>query len=704
MPADDKPPSPRPEADIFRDLSELCTSPGYVHAIAYLCWRDNLILFTGEELTKKDLEYQQSPERLLRTELSTLIGLMVRMPVDFTQPPPPAMQDFIDRSDRLLAELHRALSGQLSLNLTAADFSLETSSPRNVWNGAAMREPIFYCGESAYNFQYLDLTASKYGLDDPWFKANKSFTVQEMCLVATILGDLHNQRLTGLVDELRESHPDSWTVLPGFIFSAADVANAGPLSEAIVARVLDAFTCPPDDRNETFTALNEFNKVNAYPILRTPDGKYVLLQHSSLLEALYETPFFWMAADRPYAPTALDHRGKFTEQFVISRLTAVFGAGHVLPNVDIYKGKDRVTEADALVLCGDRAIVVQAKSKRLTIPARQGNDRHLQNDFKLAVQAAYDQALACADALLGPGYRLVSSGGEEITLRRRPRFVFPVCVVSDHYPALAFQVRQFLTARTSAAIQPPFVTDIFALDAVAEMLSSPMQFLNYLALRARIDARIFISQELVALGFHLEHNLWLDEEYDFVNLGDEFTAALDIAMVARRTGTPGEQTPPGILTRFDGLNLGRLLSRIERTAAVQMAGLGLILLQLSSAAAKTLSEGIDRLVHAAARDGKGHDISIPGDHGESGLTIHCNGFPDAEAHVRLATHCRIRKYDTKAHSWYGILLAPGTGQLRACLAIEEDWEHDPAMDAVVAAWPKRAPVPFERLSSMLPDD
>ena len=142
-----------------------------------------------------------------------------------------------------------------------------------------------------------------------------------------------------------------------------------------------------------------------------------------------------------------------------------------------------------------------------------------------------------------------------------------------------------------------------------------MQFLNYLALRARIDERIFISQELVALGFHLEHNLWIDEEYGFVNLGDEFTAALDIAMITRRTGTPGEKTPSGILTRLEGLTLGRLLSHIDRTAAVPMAGLGLNLLQLSSDAAKTLSEGIDQLVHAAARDGKGHDISIPGGQG-----------------------------------------------------------------------------------------
>ena len=43
-------------------------------------------------------------------------------------------------------------------------------------------------------------------------------------------------------------------------------------------------------------------------------------------------------------------------------------------------------------------------------------------------------------------------------------------------------------------------------------------------------------------------------------------------------------------------------------------------------------------------------------------------------------------------------------ELRACLAIEEDWVHDPGMDAVLAVWTKQAPVPFESLSSMLPDD
>ena len=127
--------------------------------------------------------------------------------------------------------------------------------------------------------------------------------------------------------------------------------------------------------------------------------------------------------------------------------------------------------------------MVQAKSKRLTIESRKGNDLQLKDDFKKAVQDAYDQALLCAETLTSDGFRFVDSSGTEIGIAHKPRIVFPICIVSDHYPALAFQARQFLKTTVTTSIQPPLVTDVFALDALAEMLNTPLHFLNYLALR-----------------------------------------------------------------------------------------------------------------------------------------------------------------------------------------------------------------------------
>jgi hypothetical protein len=122
--------------------------------------------------------------------------------------------------------------------------------------------------------------------------------------------------------------------------------------------------------------LSAFNETNAAPIIKSIDGSYILLQHYTLLEALYEAPFFWMTGDKTYAATASKNRGVFTEKFLADRLILVFGTKYVFQNVDIYKGKDRFAEADVLVVYGDRVIVVQAKSKRLTIEARKSPCRN----------------------------------------------------------------------------------------------------------------------------------------------------------------------------------------------------------------------------------------------------------------------------------------------------------------------------------------
>ena len=60
----------REEKVIFAELEQLCCSPGYIHALAYLCFRDNTISF-GETLEAKDLSQQFSMTRLVRTEIST---------------------------------------------------------------------------------------------------------------------------------------------------------------------------------------------------------------------------------------------------------------------------------------------------------------------------------------------------------------------------------------------------------------------------------------------------------------------------------------------------------------------------------------------------------------------------------------------------------------------------------------------------------
>jgi hypothetical protein len=111
---------------------------------------------------------------------------------------------------------------------------------------------------------------------------------------------------------------------------------------------------------------------------------------------------------------------------------------------------------------------------------------------------------------------LIDNNGNKIKLSTPPKQVFPICIVADHYPALAFQARQFLKFETTDEIRPPLITDVFALDAMTEMLETPLRLLSYLDLRSTFGPKILFTHELTLLSAHLKYNLWINENYDFV--------------------------------------------------------------------------------------------------------------------------------------------------------------------------------------------
>lgn len=264
-----------------------------------------------------------------------------------------------------------------------------------------------------------------------------------------------------------------------------------------------------------FKQIDDFNPVNIYPIITAPDGTRFLLQYYPLVEATYDTPFYWFTGDEHYFPTATENRGQFTERFLESGLRAIFGAQAVFPNVEVYKSKQRLGEIDCLVVFGEYALIFQAKSQRLTLPARKGKLAKLEGDFQRAVQKAYDQAVVCADAMNAEGIRFVSQEGTELDLQLVER-VYPVCVLADHYPAIAMQTRAFLKSKKSTKLGPPLVCDLFLIDVVTEMLASPLRFLSYITLRAQFGDRLMVTNELATFGYYLRQNLWMEDGLDLM--------------------------------------------------------------------------------------------------------------------------------------------------------------------------------------------
>lgn len=667
----------RAENEVFADLAALCQEPGYIHAIAYFCYRDNTVGF-NDEMRVKDMLRLYSPKRLVRTEISTLLGLLVQADIDYAVPSIASFEGYINRTTALLEEIHQAMGSAMWANLKPPVGGIPDPNPLS--QGTVMREPIFYGGESAYPFQYRDLAPLKYRDDNPWLQEHKGFTIECAKAVAQAIVTIQNDKLLQLHHTLRTQPPETWTLLPAYLFTIDEVSAASGLSPDVVTQVLEAFTLT--DKNAQFRSISDFNAANSAPLLRTPDGGYLLLQYYSLVEAIYESPFYWMMQDARYRAQASEHRGNFTESFAAQRLAAVFGPDNVHLNVVIV-GKKGVTlgEIDVLVVYGDRLIIVQAKSKRLTLEARKGNDTHLRADFKAAIHDAYDQARDCAEHILGSQCKLINDHGTEVEFKHKPTEIFPFCIVADHYPALSFQASQFLRDASTAAIRPPFVMDVFLLDAMTEMLESPLRLLGFVRQRADYAGRLGTAHELTVLSYHLKCNLWLEDEVDFVMLGDDIAADLDVAMGVRREGIPGKRTPEGILTKFSGTLFERLIQQIEQRAEPTNIELGFLLLTMGEETCRLLDEGLNQITSLTRADGKKHDFTVG--IAAQGLTVHCNPAKDEAAATTLRNHCYRRKYMQRAKKWFGLCM-DANADLRFGVTLDFEWKYSVEFEQEIA--------------------
>jgi len=680
--------APRPEQEVFSDPAALCCRPGYVHAVAYLCFRDDVILYE-ETLKKADMSKMFTPSRLIRAEINTLLGLMIKAEINWSLPAPKIVQEYMDVTEQLLEELHRCLAGEfwpgLNKEAMANDFN-------PFEKGAALREPIFYGAEAAYDFQYLDLAVKKYAADEPWLARHRGFTIDQVTRVGQAVKKVHTDHFNVAREVMPKQHPDEWTMLPLFSFTADEIAVKANLTADLVERVLRAFELPGTERNVGFNALHDFNVITATPLLRMPSGEFLSLQFYSLAEAIYEAPFYWMAQDKPYLPTLTQNRGDFAEEFVAERLSLVFGANHVHRNVDVFKTKDaKISDIDVLVVWGNRVLIVQAKSKRLTQESRKGNDQVIRDDFKKAVQIAYDQGAVCAKSLLGEPYKIAAADGCVVSLPNDIKEIYIFCVVSDHYPALSFQARQFLKTESIDHVQAPLVMDVFAVDAMTEMLQSPLQFLSYVNRRVNYADQLMASQELTILGYHLTQNLWVQPDINLMHLNDNFSAGLDIAMAVRRTGIQGAATPDGVLTRFKATTVGRIVKEIEIRPEPVTTDLGFSLLTMSEQAVNEISCAVDKLAARTRADGMVHDATFAFKEG-FGITFHCTDESVYVAGPRLESYCKRRKHREKSGKWFGLCMSSSGPDVRFGVSLVFPWIQDANMDEVTKEM--QAPMPI----------
>jgi hypothetical protein len=642
----------RTEIEIFSELEALCTSVNFIHVIAFFCFKDTFIHTVEEEgLTAETLSQQFDKSRLSRTELSSLIGLMCKGAVSLEPLPIEALEKTATETWKLLEELHRSFYSSTDLSKP-----LELGASEEISKSQFMREAIFYAGEGVYKHQYRDLAKIRYKQDSEWIQKNKGFDFSDVAIVFRAIEQLQLFKINTIVNETKSMVLDNYLTM--FQFDIDELVNFCSVKKENVVSIIEAFSSCPNEGMTAFNNVDDFNYKNAFPILRVEDNSYVSFQSYSLWESQYESPFFWFNSDNKYKSIASINRGAFTEDYTAERLSNVFTENNVYTNIDMFIGKDKAAEIDVLVVFGNTAIVIQAKSKKLTIEARKGNSLQLKEDFKKAVQDAYDQAYLCATLLGEVGVTLKDASGNLINLKNEFETIHPICIVSDYYPALAVQAREFLKYETSEKIKAPYVMDVFLVDLLAEILSTPLFFLDYIRKRADFGKSILSNHELVILSTYLKLNLHFDDNPNLIVLEDDISADLELAMLARREGEDCPSVPPGILTLHQGTHIGSIINDIKSSEDFGLLNLGYHFLSLSSDSINVLNDALEQMIDLYKVDKKHHDITVPLLKEKTGLTIHCNEDHPVSAYKKLAAHCEKRKYSVKANTWHGVCFSP----------------------------------------------
>ena len=225
-------------------------------------------------------------------------------------------------------------------------------------------------------------------------------------------------------------------------------------------------------------------------------------------------------------------------------LKGAFGETNFFENFKLVSGSDKVVgEIDILIAHGEFAIVVQAKSKRMTLKARAGDKDAFKTDFEDAIRAPYGQALDCIRHIKA-GAKCINKHGNEPHLHGLPRF-FPLVVLSDFFPAITYLTSAMLEKPDEMA---PAVCVLGVLDCITRICL--VRSTRLLILNAELTVLITFSQTANAksLCYHLSSKLALSPDVDGLYLERDLATVVDDFMISSDMRLNVER-PVGILER-----------------------------------------------------------------------------------------------------------------------------------------------------------
>jgi hypothetical protein len=662
--------------NIIKEIEKLTLEPGFIYSLAMVL-RHDLFLDPEEAV---DINWR---ERLSFREISFLVGLLVKHEINLQIfPTEDAAKKQINAVHDLFDKLHAAHNQPFFKKLTEKIKAVKTKedadkkSAEFFGDGELMIEPIFYGGSGAYDFQFLEFAEKKYSEDDEWIKKNKGISISTIVKIAFSLKKINERKSVNFpkVDKFEDFCKE---ILGIFCFSSEDLNS---FDKEAVKSFISAFSVVPGKANFGFGSIGAYNEVESKPIIILGDDFYFLPGGFDLTQSIYESPFYWMKDDIHYKDLAFEHRGNSTEELATQMLASVFGEANVFRDVKVYRNKkDLISDIDVLVVAGNKAIVLQSKSKKLTELSKRGDDKKLRQDFNEAIQKAYEQGLACRSAILDRRNTLFADGGGELKLSESIDDVYIICLTTDHYPAMVHQTDVYLKKDSKDPF--PLTMSIFDLDVLAFYLKDPFDFLYYLRQRVNLSTYYKASSEVVFLACHLKQKLFPRPGIDYEALDDSFAQLIDANFPAMCGYYPKTKAMERLHHNWKNEKFNQLVAQVKTAKETGFTDALFFLYDLAGSGADDLIKIIEQVKAKTLSDNKMHDFTMIFEKGKCGLTFVSHPDSPVKLEQNLMTLAVSRKYKTKADVWLALGSVAGSPNIIDAIAFnKEPWREDKKLE------------------------
>lgn len=726
--------------DVIIDIKSLVRSQGYIYPLL-------LIIFEDFHVDPENLHQMDNYSRLNMNEASLLIGFFSQEIIDYTIPDSiEYLFSLKKRTYELMDELHKAFHKPFINDLVEKltnGFSHEEGPPsskdffKTFNKGSNVIEPIFYSGTGVYDFQYLESLERKYQHDGEWLKVNKGFVFNEVTETCRVLKnylqgksnkvnlkfikdrpdlkeiarknfeganfeeefeklrqmmELHqysdlffDDSLKGLDVKSEEFRVASHKVFYRNLIDLFSIPRKLLIERPNGQAFIDNFSLQPGSSlAKVYTGIGSYNPTQSNPLLELDEDRFLLPISFFMAEAVYDSPFYWMGQDRAYESIAFTNRGQVGEDISFDLLNKVFGTStYRRIAVKRSKNSDVLTDIDVLCVLGSKALCVQVKSKKLTIPAKKGDDDALRKDFKGAVQDAYEQAWISRAKILDRSSKFFDEKNNEINLSEGIDEVYMLVVTSEHYPAVSHQTRHFIQLKDYSPY--PLVMSVFDLELVAHYLADPYDFLYYVRQRINLMDYFIGDEEMTYLGHHLTKKLWRDVEASMIALDNSSAQIIDRNYYPYKAGINVSDDGDAIKAAWRNEKFDIFLAQIKSSTTPKITDVVFHLFDLSSETRSGLITMMMQTKMKTLEDGKHHDFAyffndkVGSSFGITYFSSETDSFEEVKK--RISVLCQLRKYKMKANMWLGLgSIKSGRAAFDVLVYMYDTWEYDELLE------------------------